>query len=102
MTPPAVAGSRYATADFELDGVEVNAGDELRVVWAVGNMDDDVFPEPTTVASSAPTTATSRSPAASIAAWAPTWRGSSCASPDRRSTVGSPTTGPTRTRRPAT
>ena len=46
---PVVAGSRHATADFELDGVEVKAGDELRVVWAVADMDPDVFPEPTTV-----------------------------------------------------
>ena len=46
---PVVAGSRHATADFELDGVEVKAGDELRVVWAVADMDPDVFPEPTNV-----------------------------------------------------
>ena len=46
---PVVAGSRHATADFEIDGVEVKAGDELRVVWAAADMDPDVFPEPTTV-----------------------------------------------------
>ena len=46
---PVVAGSRHAMADFEIDGVEVNAGDELRVVWAAANMDPDVFPEPTRV-----------------------------------------------------
>ncbi len=45
---PVVAGSRHATADFELDGVEIKAGDELRVVWAAADMDPDVFPEPTT------------------------------------------------------
>jgi len=46
---PVAAGSRHATADFEIDGVEVKAGDELRVVWAAADMDPDVFPEPTRV-----------------------------------------------------
>ncbi len=46
---PVVAGSRHATADFEIDGFEVEAGDELRVVWAAANMDPDIFPEPTSV-----------------------------------------------------
>jgi cytochrome P450 len=46
---PVVAGSRHATADFELGGVEVKAGDELRVVWAAADMDPDVFPDPATV-----------------------------------------------------
>ena len=46
---PVVAGSRHATADFEIDGIEVKAGDELRVVWAAADMDPDIFPEPTTV-----------------------------------------------------
>jgi cytochrome P450 len=46
---PVVAGSRHATADFELDGVPVKAGDELRVVWAAANVDPAVFPEPTKV-----------------------------------------------------
>ena len=46
---PVVAGSRHATADFEIDDVKVEAGDELRVVWAAADMDPDVFPEPTTV-----------------------------------------------------
>ena len=46
---PVVAGSRHATADFEIDGVEVKAGDELRVVWAAADMDPDVFPDPTRV-----------------------------------------------------
>ncbi|MEX1009359.1 MAG: cytochrome P450 [Acidimicrobiia bacterium] len=46
---PVVAGSRHATVDFEIDGVEVKAGDEMRVVWAAANMDPDTFPEPTSV-----------------------------------------------------
>jgi cytochrome P450 len=46
---PVVAGSRHATAPFELGGVEVEAGDELRVVWAAANMDPDVFRDPATV-----------------------------------------------------
>jgi cytochrome P450 len=44
-----VAGSRHATADFEIGGVEVKAGDELRVVWAAADMDPDVFPDPARV-----------------------------------------------------
>jgi cytochrome P450 len=46
---PVVAGSRHATADFELDGVAVGAGDELRVMWAAANMDPVAFPDPTRV-----------------------------------------------------
>jgi cytochrome P450 len=46
---PVAAGSRHAIADFELDGTQVKAGDQLRVVWAAANMDPGVFPEPATV-----------------------------------------------------
>ena len=46
---PVVAGSRHATADFEIAGVEVKAGDELRVVWAAADMDPAMFPDPTKV-----------------------------------------------------
>lgn len=46
---PVVAGSRHATADFEIGGVEIKAGNELRVVWAAADMDPDVFPDPTKV-----------------------------------------------------
>jgi cytochrome P450 len=46
---PVVAGGRHATADFEIDGVDVKAGDEIRVVWAAADMDPDVFPDPTRV-----------------------------------------------------
>jgi cytochrome P450 len=43
------AGSRHATADFEIDGVEVKAGDQLHVVWAAANMDPEAFPDPARV-----------------------------------------------------
>jgi cytochrome P450 len=43
------AGSRHATADFEIDGVEVKAGDQLHVIWAAANMDPEVFPDPARV-----------------------------------------------------
>jgi cytochrome P450 len=46
---PVVAGSRHATADFEVGGVEIKSGDEIRVVWAAANMDPVAFPEPETV-----------------------------------------------------
>ena len=46
---PVVAGGRHATADFEIGGVEVKAGDNIRVVWAAANMDPEAFPEPTRV-----------------------------------------------------
>jgi cytochrome P450 len=46
---PVVAGGRYAVADFELGGVEVRAGDNLRVLWSAANLDPTVFPEPTKV-----------------------------------------------------
>jgi cytochrome P450 len=46
---PVPAGSRHATADFSIGGVDVKAGDDLRVVWAAADMDPDVFPDPTRV-----------------------------------------------------
>jgi cytochrome P450 len=46
---PVVAGSRHATADFEVGGVEVKAGDELQVLWAGANLDPDAFPDPAKV-----------------------------------------------------
>jgi cytochrome P450 len=46
---PVAAGARHATADFEIGGVEVKAGDGIRVVWAAADMDPEVFPEPTRV-----------------------------------------------------
>lgn len=46
---PVVAGGRYATADFELAGEQVKAGDQVQVLWAAANLDPDVFPDPLTV-----------------------------------------------------
>jgi cytochrome P450 len=46
---PVVMGSRHAVADFELDGLEVKAGDELRVMWAAANVDPETFEDPTRV-----------------------------------------------------
>lgn len=46
---PVVAGSRHATADFTIGGVEVKAGEELRVLWSAANLDPDEFPDPTEV-----------------------------------------------------
>lgn len=43
---PVVAGSRHATADFELAGEQIRAGDQLRVVWAAANFDGSTFDEP--------------------------------------------------------
>jgi cytochrome P450 len=46
---PVVMGSRHAVADFDLDGIQVKAGDELHVMWAAANMDPQVFDDPTRV-----------------------------------------------------
>ncbi len=43
---PVVAGGRYATADFELAGEQIRAGDEITVCWAAANLDDDGFGHP--------------------------------------------------------
>ena len=46
---PVVAGTRHATADFELGGVRIEKGDNLRLLWAAADMDPDGFPDPTKV-----------------------------------------------------
>jgi len=46
---PVVAGGRYATADFELGGELVKAGDEITVCWAAANLDEAGFDDPLTV-----------------------------------------------------
>jgi cytochrome P450 len=46
---PVVAGGRYATADFEIEGEQVRAGDEITVCWAAANLDDAGFDDPLTV-----------------------------------------------------
>jgi cytochrome P450 len=52
---PVVSGGRFATADFEIDGEKINAGDTLRVHWAAANFDADLFENPTEVDFSRPT-----------------------------------------------
>ena len=46
---PVVAGGRFATADFEIGGEQVHAGDQLRVLWAAANLDDESFDDPLAV-----------------------------------------------------
>ncbi len=46
---PVVAGGRFATADFEIGGEQVRAGDQLNVVWAAANLDDESFDDPLAV-----------------------------------------------------
>jgi len=43
---PVVAGGRYATADFEIGGEQIRAGDHLTVCWAAANLDPDGFERP--------------------------------------------------------
>jgi cytochrome P450 len=43
---PVVAGGRYATADFEIGGEQIHAGDHLTVCWAAANLDADGFDRP--------------------------------------------------------
>ncbi len=46
---PVVAGGRYATADFEIGGEQIKAGDQLSVCWAAANLDGNGFDDPVTV-----------------------------------------------------
>lgn len=43
---PVVAGGRYATADFEIGGERIRAGDHLTVCWAAANLDAEGFEQP--------------------------------------------------------
>jgi len=52
---PVVGGGRYATADFEIGGEPVRSGDQLHVMWAAANLDDESFPDPLTVDFDRPT-----------------------------------------------
>ena len=75
-------------------GPTVGGGTKVMVVWASANLDPDAVSDPLTVDSGADRAlATSASPAASTAAWARTWPGSSCGSPWRSCIAASPTTG---------
>lgn len=46
---PVTAGGRYATEAFEIDGVQIEPGDNLRMLWAAADLDPNVFPDPTKV-----------------------------------------------------
>jgi len=46
---PVVAGGRYATADFEIAGEQIKAGDQLTVCWAAANLDGTAFDDALTV-----------------------------------------------------
>jgi cytochrome P450 len=46
---PVVSGGRFATADFEIDGEPIKAGDMVRPHWAAANFDGALFDQPTTV-----------------------------------------------------
>jgi cytochrome P450 len=46
---PVPGGGRYATADFEIGGEQVHAGEQIQVMWAAANLDDEAFENPLTV-----------------------------------------------------
>ena len=73
---PVVAGGRYATADFEIGGEQIKAGDQLTVCWAAANLDGDGFDDALRSTSTARRQAPHRvRAAASTVAWVRTWRG---------------------------
>ena len=46
---PVPMGGRFASADFEVNGKQVKAGDMVAVFWAAANVDPDAFDDPMTV-----------------------------------------------------
>jgi cytochrome P450 len=46
---PVPATGRFATSDFELSGEQIHAGDSLRLMLCVANLDPAAIPEPLTV-----------------------------------------------------
>lgn len=44
--PVLTGGMRYATADTEIAGVPIRAGDKIDVCWTTANLDGDQFPDP--------------------------------------------------------
>jgi cytochrome P450 len=46
---PVPFGARFAAADFEVNGKQVNEGEMVAVLWAAANVDPDAFPDPLTV-----------------------------------------------------
>ena len=47
--PVLTSGGRMATADTEVNGVPVKAGDFVTQCWTTANLDPEVFPDPLTV-----------------------------------------------------
>lgn len=48
MSPPVIVTHRYALEDFAFDGVLVEAGTAVAMLWAAGNRDPEIFEEPGT------------------------------------------------------
>ncbi len=46
LEPPVLALSRYVLQDFHFDGLILPAGNKVTMVWAAGNHDPSVFPDP--------------------------------------------------------
>ena len=46
LEPPVLALSRYVLRDFHFDGLVLPAGNKVTMMWAAGNHDPSVFPEP--------------------------------------------------------
>ncbi|WP_339757081.1 cytochrome P450 [uncultured Hoeflea sp.] len=46
LEPPVLALNRYALRDFHFDGLVLPAGSKVMMMWAAGNHDPSVFPEP--------------------------------------------------------
>ncbi|MGV3553289.1 cytochrome P450 [Rhizobium sp.] len=46
LEPPVLTLSRYVLRDFHFDGLVVPAGNTITMMWAAGNHDPSVFPDP--------------------------------------------------------
>jgi cytochrome P450 len=46
LEPPVMALSRYVLRDFHVDGFVLPAGNKITMMWAAGNRDPSVFPDP--------------------------------------------------------
>jgi cytochrome P450 len=46
LEPPVLTLSRYVLRDFHFDGLVLPAGNKITMMWAAGNHDPSVFPEP--------------------------------------------------------
>lgn len=92
---------RKATADVEIGGKTIKAGDMVMVMYGAACATRSSSRTRTASICAGTLTGTSGSEGASTGARARTWRGSSCAWPWRRSTRGCPVTRSTRTGRPS-